>query len=231
MNPQDYTNYSIAELREALGTVDGVNFPENKAALEAEFQKRIDSGEVEREEQAREQSVHEKEQGHRRFARGARQWIGLYMMGAPLMMLSAGTQTPPGYGWVAYAAYGLCALYTGVSVIAGFGLWKRKEWGRRLAIGVFVPQLVSFQSSFMVYSMTSALAGFFYLGFADGLEFGVSAYITTGGFQFALGDLPLTLTLAVNLVAVFLIWLLIKARQPLDGEEAGINTRPEGWTG
>ncbi len=230
MRTQDYTKYSLAELREALSTVDGVRYPENKAAIEAELKKRIDSGEVEREQKARTAREHEKEQGHRRFARGARQWIGLYLMGAPLMLIGAGVQLQGGSTWAAYVIYGLGVLYTGVSVVAGFGLWKLKEWGRRLAIGVFAMQAVSIQSSFMVYSLTSALSGFFYIGFPGHLEFGVSGYITTGGFQFVIGELPLSFTLAVNLVAIFLIWLLIKARQPLDGEEDGINTRPEGWT-
>ena len=202
----------------------------NKAAIEAELQKRVDSGEVERENQARQQKEHEKEQGHRKFARRSKQWLGLYMMGAPLILISAGTKMPPGLGWLAYVAYGLCALYTGVSVLAGYGLWKRKEWGRRLAIGVFVPQLLSIQSSAFVYSLTSALSGFFYISFPGHLEFGVSAFITTGSFQFVIGDLPLSFSLAVNVVTVFFIWLLVKARLPVDGEEDGINTRPEGWS-
>ena len=54
MRPNDYTKYSLAELREALSTVDGLQYPENKAALEAELQRRVDSGEVEREKQEQE---------------------------------------------------------------------------------------------------------------------------------------------------------------------------------
>ncbi len=231
MRPQDYTKYSLAELREALSTVDGSKYPENKAAIEAELQKRIDSGEVEREKKARTAAEHEKEQGHRRFARRARQWIGLYMMGAPLILIGAGVHLQWGSAWQAYAIYGLCVIYTGVSVIAGFGLWKLKEWGRRVAIGVFAMQTVSVQSSLFVYSLTSALAGHFYITITPGnFNFGLSGYVTTGSFQFLIGELPMPFTLAVNLVAVFLIWLLIKARQPLDGEEDGIDTRPEGWT-
>ena len=59
---------------------------------------------------------------------------------------------------------------------------------------------------------------------------GVSANLTTGSFQLAIGDLGIPLTVGVNLFAIFMIWLLVKARQPLDGDGDGINTRPEGWT-
>ena len=218
MRPMDYTKYTVAELREALSTVDGVAYPENKAALEAELQKRVDSGEVRREREDQARKDHEKEQGNRRFARDARPWLGLYLMGAPLILISAGTQTPPGLVWAAYLAYGLCALYVGVSVVAGYGLFKRKEWGRKMAIGVFALQVVNIQTGSFVFSLTSALAGFFYISAPGSLEFGVSAYLTTGSFQFVIGDLPLPFMLAINLVAVFFIWLLLKARQPLDDD-------------
>ncbi len=222
MKERDYTNYSIAELREAINTVDGHRFPENKAALEAELQKRIDSGEVEREEKRLEREAHSQEQDLRHFARGARQWIGLYLIGAPLILLNMSVQMPNSVGWMAFALFGLAVLYVGVSALAGYGLWKRKDWGHRPAIVVLALQLISFQSGFLHYSLTSAISGYVYVA-APG-ELGVSGYISTGSFIFVAGDLPLTFSVGVNLVALVMIWLLYKGRQPLDGEEAGIET-------
>ena len=144
------------------------------------------------------------------------------------MLIGTVTQMPPGLVWAAYLAFGLCILYTGVSVVAGYGLWKRKEWGRRVAIGVFAMQAVGLQTSSIVYSLTSAISSSFYIEYLAGnLEFGVSAYLTTGSFQFVIGDLRLPFTIAINLFAVFMIWLLVKARQPLDGEEEGIDALAE----
>ena len=163
MRPQDYTKYTIAELRQALSTVDGDKYPENKAALEAELQKRIDSGEVEREKQARNLENHEKEQGHRRFARAARPWIGLYLMGAPLILLSLGMHKLKIVGWITYTVWGLVALYAGIAVVAGYGLWKRKDWSRRMAISVFALQVVNIQSGVLVYSLTSAISAVLYI--------------------------------------------------------------------
>ncbi len=227
MTERDYSGYTLSELREALSTVDGNKYPENEAALEAEMQKRIESGEVGREKQEQERQQHEKEQGLRRFARGALPWIGLYLLGGPLILLNTGTEMPEAFGWVAYAIWGLAIIYVGVGVVAGYGLWKRKNWGRRLAIGVFAMQVIYFQSGFMKYSLVSALSGFFYIAGNDGVEFGISFYLTTGEFLFGVGDLPLPFRFGLNLFAILMIWCLLKARQPLDGEESGIDTHPE----
>ncbi len=224
MMPHDYSTYTIAELREALASVDGNQYPDNKAALEAELQARVDSGEVEREMEEQERETRSQEQDLRRFARGARQWIGLYLMGAPLILLNMGTQMPKSLGWLAYALWGFGVLYVGVSTLAGYGLWKQKDWGHRPAIGVLALQVINLQSGFLQYSLTSAISGYVYVAAQAGFEFGVSAFLNTGGFRFAAGDLPLTFNLGVNLVALFLIWLLFKGRQPLDGDEAGIDT-------
>lgn len=226
MIEKDYKNYSTAELREALSTIDGNKYPENKAALEAELERRIDSGEVEREEQERQAQEHEKEQGRRRFARSAQPWIGLYLMGAPLILVGVGTGTPTAVGWGGYAIWGLVLLYVGAAVVAGYGLWKRKNWSRRLAIGIFALQAINFQSEFMVYSLTSAIAAFFYVAPLGTFEFGVSGELSTGAFQILFGDLPFAFTISFNLFAIFMIWVLLKARQPLDGEESGIDTYP-----
>ncbi len=222
----DYTSYSLSELREALSTVDGAKYPENKAALEAELEKRVASGDVEREQRERQEKKHEEEQKLRLFARGARLWIGLYLMGAPLILLNATTQMPAAIGWTAFAILGIVVLYVGVAAIAGFGLWKGKEWGRRLAIGVFAVQLISIQSAFLQYTTVSALSGFFFITWHDFLDFGVSAAIGTGQFRLAAGDLGLGFNVGVNLVAVFIIWLLMKAREPVDDEESGIDVTP-----
>lgn len=226
MRPQDYSKYSIAELREALSTVDGIKYPENKAALEAEYQKRVDSGEVEREQQKQELEEHEKEQGYRRFARNARPWIGLYLVGAPLILPGSGLLTPPDLGWIGYVIWVAIVLYVCVAVVAGYGLWKGKDWGRRTAIGVFAMQVIDFRSGFLAYSLTSALSAFVHFTPAD-FGIAVSASVSLGAFLFSVGDLPYPVMISFNLFAIFMIWLLLKARQPLDGDGAGIDSRPE----
>ena len=227
MKMPDHTEYSVAELREALSTVDGTRYPEKKAALEAELQKRIDSGDVEREKQAKLQEEHDKEQRLRLFARRARTWIGLYLLGAPLILFNAGTQTPEGLGWLAYGVYGLVYLYVGIAALAGFGLWKHKEWGRRLAIVVFAIQVLTFQSSFMQWHLESALSLFFVLTASGGFDFGFYFNISIGGFRFVVGETGLPFSIGFNLFALFMMWLLFKAREPLDGDEEGIDTHPE----
>lgn len=229
MTPNDYSSYSLAELRQALSTVDALKYPDNKAALEAELERRVASGEVEREERAQTQREHEKEQSHRRFARSARPWIGLYLMGAPVMLIGLGFQDLSDAGLITYLVLAFAVIYSCLAALAGYGLWKQKDWSRRLAIGVFALQVINIRSGFLIYSVTSAIAVFFHVTPTAGY-FGVAGNLTTGGMQFFLGDLGIPLTIGVNLFAVFMIWLLVKARQPLDGEEAGVNTRPEGWS-
>ncbi len=78
MTQPDYSKYSIPELQEALSTVDEQKYPETKAAIEAELQKRKDSGEYERHIQERMLELDRREQGRRRLARAARPWVAGY---------------------------------------------------------------------------------------------------------------------------------------------------------
>lgn len=213
MKDRDYSKYSLADLREALSTVDGLRYPQNKAALEEELQRRIDSGEVERESRERERRHAEQRRDRLQFARQARPWIGIYLMlSSPLLLLSMNVHMPESVGWATFVVRGLGSLYIVAATVAGFGLWKDKTWGHTAAVGALLPQTIQLQSSFLLYSLTPAIAGFVYIAGPGTFEIGVSAHLNTGALTVAAGELALPFTIGVNLVAAFLLTLLFRAR-------------------
>ena len=99
---QDYTRYSLAELHEALGIVDGRRYPENKAAIEAEIQARIDSGAYAEEEQAEEKQQAATARKKIDFARKAKPYI--------LGTVVSGVAILKGRGWGSTLAIGLLCV-------------------------------------------------------------------------------------------------------------------------
>ena len=220
MTQPDYSKYSIPELQEALSTVDEQKYPETKAAIEAELQKRKDSGEYERHIQERMLELDRREQGRRRLARAARPWVAGYLEASALLMLfGTSIQLSVELGRVAWAFWMIGILYAITVAVAGYGLVRDRRWGHGLAVTVIALQLVRLQSESLYFSLSSAISVYLYGVIPEGnFEFGVSAQINPGGLQVLVGDLPYATGAGINLFAIFLIWLLFAGRRPLPGE-------------
>jgi hypothetical protein len=134
---RDYSGYSIDQLQECLAIVDGNKYPENKVAIEAKLQARIDSGAF-----AHEQTVTrlaEKEKAIRSIdlAKGATRVIAWFLIVSPMIALSGYSIIADSYSSL---TYGVAAgtISSAVSVSAGIGLLKSKTWGHWVAVTVFL---------------------------------------------------------------------------------------------
>lgn len=209
--PQDYTTYSLAELREALGIVDERRYPENKAAIEAEIQARIDSGAVAEEERADQERQAAETRKKIEFARKARPYIAKYLIGTGAYVVVWNIIQPPTFnGFWSTAILALGLAYMLGTVISGVAILRSKGWGSMVAIGLLCVQLVEITSSAFSVKAMSALGFYVTLG-ANG-DIGLSAEFQPV-FSMAFGTSQ-PFTISVNLFVLWLISLLVKANRP-----------------
>lgn len=203
----DYTKYSLAELREALAGIDGDSYPENKAALEAELERRKRSGEYDRELDRQAAELANREADRRRLALTLRPWLAYYLIGtAPLVWVMTSAYTGP--GWV-QALKVFVLLFAAASITAGIGILRGKQWGHWLAVGVLVPQVVSLQLPTLFVGISSALALSVGADAAVNLSFGAAF---SPGLKLLSGQLALPVGISVNLFALACLWVLFKAQ-------------------
>ena len=207
---RDYSTYSIPELQQALGSVDGKRYPENKAALERELQARKDSGEVDR-------YVRELRDEHRRkqirgvrIARKVRLVIAAYLVVAPLCAFVGfeifASSEPAGRLLVAVSV-----LFLGASFAAGVGLFLNKAWGHWIAVVVLALQIVKVQAAGFVFGLLS-LGGVYAYAAADG-KVGVAALLDPGLVFESGSDAPVWI--GVNFLVLPLIVFLFTAREEI----------------
>ena len=205
----DYSNYTIAELQESLAVVDGRKYPENKAALEAELAARKASGEYEREAAAAEESRKEKEAARTAFAKKARVFTAWYLVVSPIVVLSMfNYRQLPQMSGLQLLLVALIVAYLAMSHWAGIGLLRDRPWAERLAIGTLILQVVRFSSD-VFYLQVLPLAGIFvslgeYIVLDIRFRWEPSVQVSWGV------DRPLQL--GVNLVAIAMIYYLVRSR-------------------
>jgi hypothetical protein len=205
---RDYSNYSIAELRESLSVVDGRRYPENKAAIEAEIQSRKDSGAYAEEEQALKAEAMAKAEAKFDFAQKAQPAIAWYLIISGGFILASTLFPLPYVGSLMQVAIlGIGVLYVLATVFGGVALLKNKSWGPILVIGLLCVQLVQVSSSIFSFKALSAFA--FYLNVSADWDVGVSAEIRPG-FWLVLGGVQ-PASLGVNIYVAWLISLVATA--------------------
>lgn len=206
----DYTQYSLADLREALGTVDERRFPENKAAIEAEIQARIDSGAYAEEEQAEREQQQATARKKIDFARKSRPYIAKYLIGTSGFVLVWNILQPPSLGGALQTAVFVCGMaYMFGTVVSGLAIHRGRSWGSTLAIGLLCVQLVEIVSTAFSLKVLSALG--FYVTLSINGDIGFDASFKPGVFV-TVGT-PQPLTIGLNLFVAWLIYLLVKANQ------------------
>lgn len=210
----DCSDYSIPELEEALGTVDGRRYPQNEAALRRELEARKASGEYERFMAQREKPAKQKRKDRIGFARRMRPVVAVYLLVSAAAFAAAVfvEQLSP----AEHAASLLLALaFAAVAASAGLGLLLGKAWGHWVAVLVLAVQVVRFQLEGIVFSPPSLLG--IYVQVGEGGTLGFNAELEVG-FRFGWGtDAPMLF--AVNLLAVALIAYLFTARKPVQPTE------------
>ena len=206
--PPDFSNYSIADLQEALATIDGRAHPENKAALERELQARKDSGEFDR--CAKEAQQADKEQHARKvsFAKSMRKVIGLYLVASSLYAIAGVSLTASG-SRVGIALLVVMVLFLVASFAAGVGLLLRKDWAHWIAVVVLGLQLVKVQFSGFSFSVLSLVG--IYLFVAGDSSIGITADFDPG-VAISFGQYA-PLWIGVNIFTGMLLGYLFTARE------------------
>lgn len=212
--PIDYSTYSLAELEEALATIDSARYPENKAALDEEIAKRKLSGEYQQELQARQE--HEQEQERRRvgFARRAKPWVASYVIASsPLLFLDQVYDSLPLVFGSPFAYLVLGTLYCLGLVVAAIGVARKVTWGSGL-LAVFLGfQLFFLHSPGLSVEITSLLK-FYLFATGDGSlgvlwRFDPGILVSTSaGNDFAMG---------IDLITLAFLWVLFVADRGDDG--------------
>ncbi len=207
MSGQDYSDYSILELEEALRMVDGRRYPENEAALKRELEARRKSGEYERFLASSREKAERKRLERIGFARRLRPLIAVYLLLSALACavavfmggLSPAEQAP---------ALIVALLFTGGASAAGVGLLLGKAWAHWAAVAVLALLVLQFQLGGIVFNPPSLLG--LYVQVGGGLFFSAGFEL---GFEFALGaDVPTFI--AINVLAAAMILYLFVARNP-----------------
>jgi len=213
-----YSEYSIPELQEALAIVDGARYPDNKAALETEFQARRDSGEFDRFVQEAAEAREQHTRGKIDFAKKMQKPIAVYLVVTSMYTfvlagigLNAANWNANTFVLIVFAAY-LVAM-----AIAGVGLFLAKGWSYRAALVVLALQVIKVQSSGLVFAAGSLFYFYVYVSSTPDLMIGFDTRLFTP--ELTLGyspNAPTPLWIGVNLVAIFMIVLLRRVRYEED---------------
>jgi hypothetical protein len=215
----DYSNYSIAELRESLGVVDGRRNPENKAAIEVEIQARKDSGAYAEEERRVEEELAIQARNRIDFARKAQPVIAWYLIIFGGFILATSLLRLPSIGSLGRAAIlAIGVLYVLATVVGGVALIKNKSWGPILVVGLLCVQLVQVSSSAFSLKALSAFA--FYLNVGAEWTVGFSGEFEPGFSLAFSGNQPALL--GVNVFVAWLIFLVVTANNLFESDTDSI---------
>ena len=206
--PRDYSGYTIAELREALRAVDGYKYPENKAAIEAELQARVDSGELAREQAEARRAAREKATRKLLFAKRARVYIAWYLLLSPALVIFGYSIDSAGLIQRGLSVL-LGLVFMAASIAAGIGLLKREAWGHWIAVVVLGSQALRIQSEVFTFNFLSSIA--VYAGYQQGGTIFLDARFEPGFVISTGGRAPFWIE--VNLLVIALLHLLFKARE------------------
>lgn len=210
---QDYSRYSLAELKEALGSVDGRRYPENKAAIEAEIQLRKDSGAYEEEERRVAENAAKAAADDIRFAQRSKPLVAWYLIaGSGLFFASLVLSKVHLSGTTGLVILGVGALYMLGCVVAGVAILNQRAWGANVAIALLALQLLEVVSSTVTLKVVSLLAVYFTIQ----PEFTIGFSASVGPrFRLIFGE-PGGFLIGLNLFTAWLIYLLVKS-----GEDSG----------
>jgi len=208
---RDYSKYSIPELQESLAIVDGIKFPENKAALEQELQSRKQSGEFQRFLEERQESEEREKVDSINFARKMKKGIGIYLIVAALYALTGVSFDTSGGGFSVFTII-LFAVFLVASLAGGIGLLLNKSWGHWTAVVVLGIQVVKIQAGGLVFNFLSLIGIYVYA--ATDWVVGINAAFEPG-MTLAFGS-SLPFWFGVNVFAIALIVSLFTAQEDID---------------
>lgn len=197
-------------MREALRSVDGNKFPENKIALERELESRKESGEYARYEQEIAELELSRFAAKIRFARKVRKFTAAYLVLSSSYILTANLFSPPQVtGAGAWWIVGFGVLYLSAAGIGGIALARSKPWATPFCIGVLCFQLPLIQSAAFTFQVLSALG--VYVAIGSGGTFGFHLKFQPGVQVFFGTGLPFFY--GINLFAAALIYQLVLANE------------------
>ena len=212
--PIDYSQYSLAELEEALSTIDSARYPENRSALDEEIARRRSSGEYQQELRARQEHERERARNTVHFAGRAKPWVASYVLASsPLLFLDQVYDSVPViFDWPsAYLALG--ALYCLGLVITAAGVTRKAAWGSRFLAAFLGVQLFFLQSDGLYIEITSLLK--FYVYVSGDWDVGV-IWRFDPGILVSTSASSVT-AIGVDLITLAFLWVLVVADREGDG--------------
>lgn len=209
---QDYSSYTIAELQESLRVVDAQRYPENKVAIEAELEARVQSGDFERQVAAEVEARQQKAVADKAIAEKATVFIAWYLILSPIVILSyLNVRLTAGLFWIA-AFFAAFAIYLAASHWVGRALLKGKTWAYPAAIAILSLQVLRITSDAIYVQILSLVGG--YVTFGEGGSIGIAGYLEPG-IQVSWGN-QMPFEIGINILAILMIYYLAAARREIE---------------
>lgn len=208
---RDFSDYSIAELQEALATIDARAHPENHAALEQELQARKDSGEFDRHIEDARNADKERQARKVGFAKTMRKVIGVYLILSAVYAI-AGVSLSASGTLAGTLSLAFMVVFLVASFASGVGLILKKEWAHWTAVAVLGLQLLKIQFPGFSFATLSLIGIYVYVDGSGGI--GITATLDPG-FAISVGEHAL-LWIGVNVFVAALLGYLFTARERVE---------------
>ena len=209
----DYRGYSVAELLEALASIDASKHPDNFEALNAEIARRKESGEYEEEVAASLKAAEQEHVSQVLFAVRARSWIAYYLiLTAPLVAINQSYSGVPSFNGASYLYLGVGILYCSVLVFVCISMLRNKAWATNATIALLTLQIPKIQSSPLYFDIGGPLT------FQINLQAGGAIGFDVGWVpEFAIHLSPnINFLIGIDLFAVMMIVMLFLSQFEMD---------------
>jgi hypothetical protein len=202
---QDYTEYSLSDLLDAQRTVDAVRYPEARAAIDAEIDRRKESGVYDEEMETLKLREQDRTGKRYRFAQNAVPFIAWYLILSGAFLAVSLLVAPPGVSSVMdLLPIGIVSVYVLASVAAGVALLKRNQLGAVFATWMLAMQIVKVTSTPVTIMFTSGLAIIFKVE-AD-WTIGFAGHV--GPAAMLLLNMPQSFSIGIDFIPAWLIHLV-----------------------
>ena len=196
---REYSAYTLAELKEALSSVNRDKHPDIAVALEAELQSRRESGRYDDEVKKQSEAAEERMKSKQKLAKIWLKVIAVYM-------IVTGALIPFDYvAWGPEFAVWLLVivvfLYIASSVAIGIAILLNRSWAYLAAIVFHAFQVVRLHSDILTWDALSYVG--IYAFYSEGGDIGLSA-VAMPHFYFIIGR-DIEFSLGINFVAIAII--------------------------
>jgi hypothetical protein len=196
---RDFSAYTLAELNEALASVNRDKYPDVAVALEAELQSRKESGRHDEEIKSQLETLEATEKSKQKLAKIWLKVIAVYMiLTGALIPFDYAAWGPKVAIWL---LIGVVFLYVASSVAIGIAFLLDRSWAYLAAVGFHALQVVRLHSEILTWDALSYIG--IYAVYGQGGDIGINA-IAMPHFYFAIGR-NIEFSIGINFVAMAII--------------------------